>query len=232
MKQFLITAFFCTLLITKSFAQNAIRGIVYDKTGSPLIGTTVFETGTENGTLTDIDGSFTLNVNSNSITISYIGYKTQDFIIENDNQVLDITLIPDELRLQDIVVTANKRSQVSQEVPMSISTISLLELKRIGAFEAEDYFSSIPNLSRTPSGAGGAGFGDGRSSGRNISIRGKKLQTSVTLTTIDNQTFALTGTLNKAKTKLTIQLPLVSISKTVPDSTTLSPFFILFLQRE
>ncbi len=43
--------------------------------------------------------------------------------------------------------------------------------------------------------------------GRNISIKGKKLTTSVTLTTIDNQTFTLTGSLNKAATKLTIQLP-------------------------
>lgn len=46
--------------------------------------------------------------------------------------------------------------------------------------------------------------------GRNISIRGKKLDTSVTLTTVDNQTFTLTGTTNKKKTKLTIQLPLIS----------------------
>jgi hypothetical protein len=46
--------------------------------------------------------------------------------------------------------------------------------------------------------------------GKNISIKGKNIKTNVTLTTVDNQTFELTGTTNKKKTRLTLQLPLIS----------------------
>ena len=71
-----------------------------------------------------------------------------------------------------MVVSANKTAQRSQDVPLSITAIGMKELARTGSVKAEDYFPSIPNLSISSSGGGGASFGDGRSSGKNISIRG------------------------------------------------------------
>ena len=62
-----------------AFAQSAktVSGTVCDgSTGEPLIGATVREAGTANATVTDSDGHFLLNVSSNQITVSYVGYET------------------------------------------------------------------------------------------------------------------------------------------------------------
>ena len=58
--------------------QTQVAGVVNDAMG-PVIGASVLEKGTTNGTITDFDGRFTLNVRSGAtLVISYIGYKTQE----------------------------------------------------------------------------------------------------------------------------------------------------------
>jgi len=158
-------------------AQTQLSGKITDaKSGEGLIGANVLIQGTNNGTVTDLDGNYELSIDGDVVLeISYTGYADQTVSVSNSGGSItqDITLATDALQLQDVVVTANKRSQAAQKVPLSISTLSPVELKRTGAFESKDYFSSIPNLSITASGGGGnAGFGDGRSSGSNIAIRG------------------------------------------------------------
>lgn len=60
-------------------AKIVITGVVTDEKGEPVIGANVIEKGTTNGTVTDVDGRFTLEVNSNAvIRVSYIGYDNQD----------------------------------------------------------------------------------------------------------------------------------------------------------
>jgi TonB-linked SusC/RagA family outer membrane protein len=59
--------------------EQKIRGNVIDQSGQPVIGATVLEHGTNNGTVTDVDGNFTITVKEGTtLTVSYIGYKTQD----------------------------------------------------------------------------------------------------------------------------------------------------------
>lgn len=55
----------------------SVQGVVVDTKGEPLIGVSILESGTTNGTITDIDGKFTLSVDSKAlIELSYIGYKS------------------------------------------------------------------------------------------------------------------------------------------------------------
>ncbi len=62
-----------------TYAQQEVSGTVLDPDGEPIIGATVMVKGTNNGTVTDFDGNFTLKVAPGTpITISYIGYKTID----------------------------------------------------------------------------------------------------------------------------------------------------------
>ena len=62
-----------------AFAQNAVTGIVKDKTGEPLIGVSVVEKGTTNGSITDMDGKFSINVlQGKTLVFSYIGYLSQE----------------------------------------------------------------------------------------------------------------------------------------------------------
>lgn len=61
------------------YAQNMIKGTVVDETDTPLIGATVMIKGNVGGTITDIDGNFSINASKGAIvTVSYIGYKTQE----------------------------------------------------------------------------------------------------------------------------------------------------------
>ena len=168
------TLFFCMLSVV-AWGQQTVNGIITDN-NEALVGATIIVEGTTVGTVTDYDGRFSLNIPEGTyknLVVSYTGYSEQVVSIPTDGSELNIQLQTDALQLQDIVVTANKRSEAAQKVPLSISTLSTKELKRTGSFESKDYFSSIPNLSVTASGGGGnAGFGDGRSSGANIAIRG------------------------------------------------------------
>ena len=61
-----------------AFSQaRELTGVVKDGTGLGIIGASVMEKGTSNGTITDFDGNFKLNVNENSVlVISFVGYKT------------------------------------------------------------------------------------------------------------------------------------------------------------
>lgn len=62
-----------------AFAQKAITGQVLDNLDEPIIGASVLEKGTSNGTITDLDGNFNLTVSPQAtLVISYIGYATQE----------------------------------------------------------------------------------------------------------------------------------------------------------
>lgn len=91
--------------ITSAYAQQSISGIVKDTYGEPIIGANVVETGTTNGTITNIDGEFALNVaNPNStLEISYIGFKSQNLPL-NGQTKLTVTLQEDLQNLDEVVV--------------------------------------------------------------------------------------------------------------------------------
>jgi len=80
-----------------------VQGVVKDKTGEPLIGVTVSEKGTTNGSLTDLDGNYSLTVRTNStIVFTYIGYTTIEMVA--NKSTIDITLTEDSQILEDVVV--------------------------------------------------------------------------------------------------------------------------------
>ena len=59
------------------FAQNQVTGIVMDETGEPIIGASILIKGTEQGTITNVDGNFMLNVPEGAtLVFSYVGMKT------------------------------------------------------------------------------------------------------------------------------------------------------------
>lgn len=86
-------------------AQRAITGTVVDEQGEALIGATVLVQGTSVGTVTDIDGMFSLNVDSEAkvIVFSYTGFASQEIEIGASN-VMDVTLESDVIGLEDVVV--------------------------------------------------------------------------------------------------------------------------------
>ena len=99
--------------------SNLVYGIVTDKnTKEPLVGVTVIETGTSNGTITDIDGKFQLEMQNtrNTLTFSYIGYFTIDVKPSEDMQV---SLEEDRASLDEVVVIGygtQRKSDIVSEI--------------------------------------------------------------------------------------------------------------------
>jgi len=87
------------------FSQNnIIKGIVTDNNSEPLIGVNVVEKGTTNGTVTDINGNFSLQVSKGEIIVfSYIGYITQELKV-HDSNTLEVVMLDDSSLLDEIVV--------------------------------------------------------------------------------------------------------------------------------
>lgn len=85
--------------------KKTVTGIVTDVSGEYVIGASVMEVGTTNGTITDVEGRFSLTVNpTGKIQITYIGYEPQ--VIEIKNQIhLKIKLKEDSQILDEVVVT-------------------------------------------------------------------------------------------------------------------------------
>ena len=101
-----------------------VKGTVVDPTGEPIIGASVLEVGTSNGTITDIDGNFSLTVSSKGkLKITYIGYKPQEVLVEGKRQI-NITLKEDSEMLDEVVVVGYgqmKRSDLTGSV-VSVSS--------------------------------------------------------------------------------------------------------------
>ena len=86
--------------------KRRITGTVVDNTGMPIIGANILEVGTTNGTITDIDGNFVLNVADNAtITVTYIGYLNQTIQTAGKSN-FSIILLEDTQALDEVVVIA------------------------------------------------------------------------------------------------------------------------------
>ena len=126
MKRFILS-FLALMLCTIMYAQEAITGNVVDQTGEPVIGATVMEKGTSNGTVTDFDGNFSLKVAAGkTLTISYIGYQTQELPAANG---MKVTMQEDALALNEVVVTGYT-TQRKADLTGAVSVVSVAELAK------------------------------------------------------------------------------------------------------
>ncbi|MEA5129901.1 MAG: TonB-dependent receptor [Proteiniphilum sp.] len=139
--------------------QRRITGTIIDENNEPVIGANVVEKGTTNGTVTDIDGNFTLNVENNAVLhISYIGYLSQEINTAGRN-TFNITLKEDLKTLEEVVVIGYgtvKRRDVTTAVS-SISTESLDERPIISAAQAIQGKAAGVNVYQ-PNGSPGGGM--------------------------------------------------------------------------
>lgn len=123
-----LTLLCCTLFSVSSFAQaQTIKGTVLDEIGMPLPGANILETGTKNGTTSDFDGKYSLQIAKGStITITYIGYKTQ--VIEvGSKSTIDIDLVPDLQQLEETVIIGYGSVQ-KKDLTGSVATVNMDKL--------------------------------------------------------------------------------------------------------
>lgn len=92
--------------VVSGYAQQlAITGRVLDSKKEPLIGVTILLKGSANGTVTDIDGNFSIKaLKGETLVVSYIGYKTQEILLSSDKTTMTVELLEDSEMLDEVVV--------------------------------------------------------------------------------------------------------------------------------
>lgn len=123
--------FFCFGTIYDAQCQDAspITGQVTDQKGEPLPGATVLVSGTSNGTVTDLDGNFTLAVspNADTLKVSFVGYQTTTLPVGED---MNIVLSDDYGQLKEVVVVGYGALDRS-DVVGSVSSVEVEEANTI-----------------------------------------------------------------------------------------------------
>lgn len=130
-----------------TFAQNSIEVTGNVKSGGdnlPLIGATVFEKGTTNGTITDIDGNFRVSVNPQSILVfSMVGFEAQEIAV-GGKKVFNVTLLEDTKALDEVVVIGYGTAKRS-EVTGSISSVTSEDIASFNTGNAMNALQSKVN---------------------------------------------------------------------------------------
>lgn len=105
-----------------------VRGTVTDERGEPLIGVTIMEKGTQNGTISDVDGNFTMTVSGEEsiLVFSYIGFLTYEHRVGR-SAVINIILTEDVVDLDEVVIVGYGK-QRRESVTAAIASVTSKEL--------------------------------------------------------------------------------------------------------
>lgn len=152
------TSGFNGLPISQQANKITVQGSIVDAKGEPLIGVSILEKGTTNGTITDFDGKFSLSVSKGStIEISYIGYKTLSLAAKaNFGQ---ITMKEDTEVLDEVVVTALGIKRAEKALSYNVQQVKSDELIRA---KDANFVNSLNGkiagvtINKSASGAGGS----------------------------------------------------------------------------
>ena len=104
LKSFRIALVSLFAMMATAIQAQTVTGNVKDATGEGVIGATVMEKGTKNGTITDMDGNFTIKVaKGKTLVFSYIGMKDKEVKVTGDGPI-NVTMQDDNTTLNDVVV--------------------------------------------------------------------------------------------------------------------------------
>ncbi|MDX1279558.1 TonB-dependent receptor plug domain-containing protein, partial [Oceanihabitans sediminis] len=109
--------------------QSPVTGVVLDETGMPIPGANVLEKGTTNGTVTDFDGNYSINVASDAVLVfSYIGYSNVEIAV-NGQSTIDVSMETDVTALEEIVVVGYG-TQRKQDLTGAVSVVKTDDLQK------------------------------------------------------------------------------------------------------
>ncbi|MEI7828660.1 MAG: SusC/RagA family TonB-linked outer membrane protein [Prolixibacteraceae bacterium] len=133
-RKMLKAMFLCILMVVSSglFAQNIVTGIVKDDTGQTLPGVSVVVKGTTAGTVTDIDGKFSLAASGNAtLVFSFVGMQSKEVAVANQRKI-EVSLASNTIGVDEVVVTALGISREKKSLAYSVSEVKSNELARGG----------------------------------------------------------------------------------------------------
>ena len=152
--------------VSQTFAQGTVTGVVLDgESNAPLPGANVVQLRTSNGTSTDFDGKFSLQVNqpTGTINISYVGFGSKNiaYDVTNGDQDLGSIVLQLDNSLEEIVIVGTGIVDLAEDrkTPIAVSTITSDEIQEqaVGNVEITEAIKSTPSVFV----ANQTGFGDG-----------------------------------------------------------------------
>ena len=143
-----------------------ISGKIVDSSGEPLIGASVVEKGTSNGTATDVDGNFTMTVNPDAtIEVRYIGFLPYSFKVTSGRNVYNVSLKEDSKSLEEVIVVGYgvQKKKLVTGATVQVGGNDLQKQNTVSVFSAMQSQTPGVNIIQN-SGQPGSGF--------NVNIRG------------------------------------------------------------
>ena len=144
-KSFAFTVFL--LMAWMAGSQTNITGTVTDTGGEPLIGANIIVKGTSTGTVSDLDGSFSLRVNQElpvTLVISYTGFTTEEVTV-SDNSPVNVSL-SEGIIAEQVVVSASRKREKVQEAPASVSVLTSRQLAASPQPDAVRNLITVPGV--------------------------------------------------------------------------------------
>ncbi len=141
MRKYLVLLILFLFVGATAFAQQTkrISGLVTDQnTGETLIGVSVVETGTGNGTITDIDGKYSLSITSDQVSFSYVGYEDQIINVKQSGTI-NVKLASDN-KLDEVVVIGYG-TQKKSDLTGSLASINSKDIKNYAVSNASELLS-------------------------------------------------------------------------------------------
>jgi len=141
MRKYLVLLILFLFVGATAFAQQTkrISGLVTDQnTGETLIGVSVVETGTGNGTITDIDGKYSLSITSDQVSFSYVGYEDQTINVKQSGTI-NVKLASDN-KLDEVVVIGYG-TQKKSDLTGSLASINSKDIKNYAVSNASELLS-------------------------------------------------------------------------------------------
>ena len=139
MRKYLTMVVLLFMSVAMFAQQHSVKGTVVDQNGQPIIGMTVMEQGTQNGTTTDIDGNYQIIVSNGTASLEFtaLGYQT---VVEavNNRAVIDVTSA-EEAMVLDAVVAIGYGSVRKKDLTTAVSTVSTEDMKLRPVTEASGF---------------------------------------------------------------------------------------------
>ena len=137
-----LTLFFCSIC----FAQNTISGTVLDSNKQSVPGANIKVVGDKSGAITDFDGKFILNTTKKlpfQIEITALGFGSKKVSITTANQKVAVTLMDEETKLNEIVISASRTPERVLESPVTIERMGIADIKKTAS---PSFYDGLENL--------------------------------------------------------------------------------------
>ncbi|MGB3775961.1 MAG: SusC/RagA family TonB-linked outer membrane protein [Leeuwenhoekiella sp.] len=146
--------------VEKTPLQQTVTGTVTDSNGMPIPGVSVIEKNTTNGTATDFDGNYSINLNQSDalLVFSFVGFATKEVAVPDSNS-LNITMTEDTQNLDEVVVTALGIKQETRKLGYSVASV---EAEEVNINRSSNFMNSLQgkvagvNISGLSTGPGGS----------------------------------------------------------------------------